>query len=116
MRRPPRLRRSQRRSAGRRAALIDRSEAHFDLPGFGLWAIEHTATGDPRGRPPWQNPPLESGDLLVFGGPSRMVRHGITEPLPGTGPSVIGLLAFCRAKADNALKYPKHRTPPITNL
>ncbi|GLW67348.1 alkylated DNA repair protein [Actinomadura rubrobrunea] len=48
--------------------------------------------GNTRGRGrPWQDLPLESGDLLVFGGPSRMVYHGITKILPGTGPSDIGL-------------------------
>jgi alkylated DNA repair protein (DNA oxidative demethylase) len=43
-----------------------------------------------RGRP-WTDLELESGDLFVFGGPSRLVYHGVTKTLPGTGPADIGL-------------------------
>ncbi|GAA2440141.1 alpha-ketoglutarate-dependent dioxygenase AlkB [Actinomadura vinacea] len=43
-----------------------------------------------RGRP-WHDIDLESGDLLVFGGPSRLAYHGVTHILPGTGPTGIGL-------------------------
>lgn len=32
---------------------------------------------------------LESGDVLVFGGPSRMIYHGVREIVPDTMPSVI---------------------------
>lgn len=42
-------------------------------------------------RRPYTDVHLESGDLFVFGGPSRMAYHGITRVLPGTGPSDIGL-------------------------
>lgn len=45
---------------------------------------------DGRGRP-WRDVPLESGDLLVFGGPNRLAYHGVTRVLAGTGPSGIGL-------------------------
>lgn len=34
---------------------------------------------------------LMSGDALVFGGPARRARHGVTPPRPGTGPDYIGL-------------------------
>ena len=36
-----------------------------------------------RGRP-WRDLELESGDLVVFGGPSRFCYHGVTRVLPGT--------------------------------
>ncbi|MFI6519015.1 alpha-ketoglutarate-dependent dioxygenase AlkB family protein [Spirillospora sp. NPDC050679] len=50
--------------------------------------------GNTRGRArPWTDMELESGDLLVFGGPSRLAYHGITKILPGTGPDGIGLTA-----------------------
>ncbi|MGI5169567.1 alpha-ketoglutarate-dependent dioxygenase AlkB family protein [Spirillospora sp. CA-253888] len=50
--------------------------------------------GNTRGRSrPWTDMELESGDLLVFGGPSRMAYHGVTKILPGTGPADIGLPA-----------------------
>lgn len=31
---------------------------------------------------------LESGDLLVFGGPTRLIHHGVPKVLPGTGPTI----------------------------
>jgi alkylated DNA repair protein (DNA oxidative demethylase) len=43
-----------------------------------------------RGRP-WTDVPLESGDLFVFGGPSRLAYHGVPKTLPGTGDPDIGL-------------------------
>jgi len=45
---------------------------------------------DGRGRP-WTDVRLESGDLFVFGGPSRRAYHGVPKLLPGTGPADIGL-------------------------
>jgi DNA oxidative demethylase len=43
-----------------------------------------------RGRP-WTDMPLESGDLFVFGGPSRLAFHGVPKTLPGTAPPALGL-------------------------
>jgi len=40
---------------------------------------------------PFTDVELRSGDLLVFGGPSRRVFHGVPKILPGTGPHGIGL-------------------------
>ncbi len=34
---------------------------------------------------------LESGDLFVFGGPSRLAFHGVPKVLSGTGDPGIGL-------------------------
>ncbi|WP_424215115.1 alpha-ketoglutarate-dependent dioxygenase AlkB family protein [Streptomyces sp. BI20] len=34
---------------------------------------------------------LRSGDLVVFGGPSRLAYHGVPKVLPGTGPGSLGL-------------------------
>ncbi|RJL23064.1 alpha-ketoglutarate-dependent dioxygenase AlkB [Bailinhaonella thermotolerans] len=42
-------------------------------------------------RRPWTDIPLESGDLFVFGGPSRLAYHGVTRVLPGTAPVWLGL-------------------------
>jgi len=48
--------------------------------------------GNPRSRNrPWHDVELESGDLFVFGGPSRLAYHGVPRTLPGTGPPGIGL-------------------------
>jgi DNA oxidative demethylase len=43
-----------------------------------------------RGRP-WTDVELESGDLFVFGGPSRLAFHGVPRTLPGTGDPGLGI-------------------------
>ncbi|HTP14313.1 MAG TPA: alpha-ketoglutarate-dependent dioxygenase AlkB [Streptosporangiaceae bacterium] len=43
-----------------------------------------------RGRP-WHDIELESGDLFVFGGTSRLAYHGVMRTLPDTGDPGIGL-------------------------
>ncbi|MBW8173934.1 alpha-ketoglutarate-dependent dioxygenase AlkB [Ornithinimicrobium sp. Arc0846-15] len=40
---------------------------------------------------PWQDIELASGDLLVFGGPSRMAFHGVPMTRPGTADPALGL-------------------------
>lgn len=40
---------------------------------------------------PYQDIPLASGDLFVFGGPSRMAYHGVPKTYPGTAPEGCGL-------------------------
>ena len=40
---------------------------------------------------PYRDIELHSGDLFVFGGPSRMAYHGITQILPNTAPPELGL-------------------------
>lgn len=40
---------------------------------------------------PWRDIELESGDLFVFGGPSRLAYHGVTKTLPGTDRPQTGL-------------------------
>jgi DNA oxidative demethylase len=43
-----------------------------------------------RGRP-YTDVELRSGDLVVFGGPSRLAFHGVTKVLPGTAPQDCGV-------------------------
>ncbi|MBM7458217.1 alpha-ketoglutarate-dependent dioxygenase AlkB family protein [Rhodococcus coprophilus] len=43
-----------------------------------------------RGRP-YTDVRLESGDLFVFGGPSRFAFHGVPVVFPGTGSAEVGL-------------------------
>jgi DNA oxidative demethylase len=43
-----------------------------------------------RGRP-YTDVELRSGDLFVFGGPSRLAFHGVTKILPGTADPAVGL-------------------------
>lgn len=40
---------------------------------------------------PWTDVELESGDLFVFGGESRLAYHGVPKLLPGTGDPAIGV-------------------------
>jgi DNA oxidative demethylase len=40
---------------------------------------------------PYTDVELRSGDLFVFGGPSRLAFHGVTKTFPGTGDPSIGL-------------------------
>lgn len=40
---------------------------------------------------PWTDLELRSGDLLVFGGPSRYAYHGVVRTLPGTAAPALGL-------------------------
>ncbi|MEU9715856.1 alpha-ketoglutarate-dependent dioxygenase AlkB [Streptomyces sp. NPDC047976] len=52
-----------------------------------LFRFGNTAT---RGRP-YRDVELRSGDLFVFGGPSRLAYHGVPKVLPGTAPPGLGL-------------------------
>lgn len=48
--------------------------------------------GNPRTRArPYTDVELRSGDLFVFGGPSRFAYHGVPRVLPGTAPPWLGL-------------------------
>ncbi|WP_030625375.1 alpha-ketoglutarate-dependent dioxygenase AlkB family protein [Streptomyces sclerotialus] len=40
---------------------------------------------------PWTDVELRSGDLFVFGGPSRRAYHGVPRTSPGTAPAALGL-------------------------
>jgi DNA oxidative demethylase len=40
---------------------------------------------------PWTDVELRSGDLLVFGGPSRLAFHGVVRMLPGSSPPELDL-------------------------
>ncbi|GLW46892.1 alkylated DNA repair protein [Streptomyces sp. NBRC 14336] len=40
---------------------------------------------------PWTDVELRSGDLFVFGGPSRLAHHGVPKVHPGTAPPELGL-------------------------
>jgi len=49
--------------------------------------------GNPGGRGrPWADVPLESGDVVVFGGPLRLAFHGVPRLVAGTDDPVVGVL------------------------
>jgi alkylated DNA repair protein (DNA oxidative demethylase) len=68
----------------------ERSPAPVVSLSLGDTAVFRLGNTRDRGRP-WTDLHLDSGDLLVFGGPSRLAYHGVTKILPGTGPAGIDL-------------------------
>jgi DNA oxidative demethylase len=64
----------------------DRDEIDFDAPILSLSlgdACRFRHGGETRGAPT-QSLRLESGDILVFGGPARKMFHGVDRVFPGT--------------------------------
>ena len=59
----------------------------ISLGDTGIFRFGNTATRNK----PYRDVELQSGDLFVFGGPSRMAYHGVTRILPGTGPAELDL-------------------------
>lgn len=55
----------------------------------GATGIFRFGNTESRGRP-WTDVPLESGDVVVFGGPARLAYHGVTRLVRGTGDPVVG--------------------------
>jgi DNA alkylation damage repair protein AlkB len=47
--------------------------------------------GGVRRRDPVESFPLESGDVFVFGGPSRLRYHGVSRLIPATAPPELGM-------------------------
>ena len=58
----------------------------FSIGATGLFRFGNTLD---RGRP-WADLPLESGDVVVFGGPARLAYHGVPRLVPETGDLGIG--------------------------
>ncbi|GAA3035887.1 alpha-ketoglutarate-dependent dioxygenase AlkB family protein [Actinokineospora globicatena] len=59
----------------------------FSLGDTGVFRFGNTEN---RGRP-WTDVDLRSGDLVVFGGESRLAYHGVTKIRPGTADPDLGL-------------------------
>jgi alkylated DNA repair protein (DNA oxidative demethylase) len=58
----------------------------FSVGATGLFRFGHP---EGRGRP-WVDLELESGDVVVFGGPARSAYHGVPRLVPGTVDPVVG--------------------------
>lgn len=67
---------------------IDAPVVSLSLGDTALFRLGNTET---RTRP-WTDLELRSGDLLVFGGPSRFAYHGVVRTLPGTADPALGLV------------------------
>ncbi len=70
----------------------DRDEEEFTAPilSVSLGCAAWFRFGGRRRRDPTRRLLLESGDVLVMGGPARLLYHGIDRILPGTGEPVPG--------------------------
>jgi DNA oxidative demethylase len=75
---------------GMHADRDERSPAPVVSLSLGASCVFRFGNTESRGRP-WTDVELESGDLFVFGGPSRLAFHGVPKTLPGTGDPGIGL-------------------------
>ena len=72
---------------------VDRDEhAHAPVVSLSVGdsCVFRFGTSAGRGRP-WTDVLLESGDLFVFGGPSRLAYHGVPKVLPETGDPAVGV-------------------------
>lgn len=67
----------------------ERTEAPVVSLSLGAACIFRFGNTENRNRP-WQDIELASGDLFVFGGPSRFAYHGVLRTLPGSAPAGIG--------------------------
>jgi DNA oxidative demethylase len=54
-------------------------------------ACQFRLAGVERRTAPFTDVDMRSGDLLVFGGPSRRIYHGVPKVFDGTGPADLGL-------------------------
>jgi alkylated DNA repair protein (DNA oxidative demethylase) len=75
---------------GMHADRDERSLAPVVSLSLGATCVFRFGNTDSRSRP-WTDVELESGDLFVFGGPSRLAYHGVPKTRPGTGDPGIGL-------------------------
>ncbi|OSC57273.1 alpha-ketoglutarate-dependent dioxygenase AlkB [Streptomyces sp. Alain-F2R5] len=68
----------------------ERSDAPVVSLSLGDTCVFRFGNPDTRTRP-WTDVELRSGDLFVFGGPSRLAYHGVPRVHPGTAPPELGL-------------------------
>ncbi|MFD6860087.1 alpha-ketoglutarate-dependent dioxygenase AlkB family protein [Rhodococcus sp. NPDC060090] len=80
--------------AGARMGMHQDKDEHIAEPivslSIGDACVFRFGTCETRGRP-YTDVRLESGDLFVFGGPSRFAYHGVPSVFPKTGPADIGI-------------------------
>ncbi|WP_100448128.1 alpha-ketoglutarate-dependent dioxygenase AlkB family protein [Glycomyces xiaoerkulensis] len=80
--------------SGARMGMHQDKEEHSDAPvvslSLGDTCVFRFGNTESRARP-YTDLELRSGDLFVFGGPSRMAFHGVPRVLPGTAPAGLDL-------------------------
>jgi alkylated DNA repair protein (DNA oxidative demethylase) len=70
----------------------ERSSAPVVSLSIGDTCVFRFGNAESRGKP-YTDVELASGDLFVFGGPSRFAYHGVPKVHPGTGPAGTGLVS-----------------------
>jgi alkylated DNA repair protein (DNA oxidative demethylase) len=75
---------------GMHADKDERSLAPVVSLSIGATCVFRFGNAQSRNRP-WRDIELESGDLFVFGGESRLAYHGVTRTVPGTDEPATGL-------------------------
>jgi alkylated DNA repair protein (DNA oxidative demethylase) len=68
----------------------EKSDAPVVSLSLGDTCVFRFGNTESRGRP-YTDVELRSGDLFVFGGPSRLAYHGVPKVQPGTAPPELGL-------------------------
>ncbi|WP_455353939.1 alpha-ketoglutarate-dependent dioxygenase AlkB family protein [Streptomyces sp. SYSU K217416] len=68
----------------------EKSDAPVVSISLGDSCVFRFGNAESRGRP-YHDVELRSGDLFVFGGPSRLAHHGVPRVHPGTAPAGLGL-------------------------
>jgi len=68
----------------------ERSKAPVVSVSVGSTCVFRFGNTDNRGRP-WTDVELRSGDLFVFGGPTRLAYHGVPRTHPNTADPTLGL-------------------------
>ncbi len=71
-----------------RDEVVDAPVVSFSVGATGIFRFGHAAG---RGRP-WEDLPLESGDVVVFGGPARLAHHGVPRIVARTDDPAVGAL------------------------
>ena len=66
----------------------ERADAPVVSLSIGDTCVFRFGNAESRGKP-YTDIELRSGDLFVFGGPSRWAYHGVTKVLPGTSPGLL---------------------------
>jgi len=69
--------------------VVDAPVVSFSVGATAVFRFGHAAG---RGRP-WVDLPLESGDVVVFGGPARRAYHGVPKLVRGTSDPAVGDLS-----------------------
>ena len=93
----------------------ERADAPVVSLSIGDTCVFRFGNTETRGRP-YTDVELRSGDLFVFGGPSRWAYHGVPKILPGTSPGPLQRPAEPDAQRDGPVGQSRSRTSVVGDL